>query len=88
VQVIEAADGTALCRGPNGEERISMLLIGDQPVGTWVLNHLGWAREVVAPEDAANITRALEGINALMNGADSIDVEHHFPGLDDKAVAS
>lgn len=81
VQVIEVGEGVALCRGPNGDEHISMLLIGDQPAGTWVLSHLGWAREVVSEHDAANITRALEGMHALMNGAESIDVEHHFPGL-------
>lgn len=88
MQVIEAGDGIALCHGPNGEEHISMLLIGDQPVGTWVLSHLGWAREVVNAEDAANIMRALEGMRALMDGADAIDVGYHFPGLGDAVEAT
>ncbi|MDJ0740105.1 MAG: HypC/HybG/HupF family hydrogenase formation chaperone [Gammaproteobacteria bacterium] len=88
VRVIDSGNGMALCRGPNGDEHISMLLVGDQPPGTWVLSHLGWAREVVSAEDAANITRALEGVNALMNGADAIDVDHYFPGLGSAQEAS
>ena len=81
VRVVESGDGTALCRGPNGDEQIQMLLVGDQPVGTWVLSHLGWAREVISADDAANFIRALEGMRALMDGAEEIDVAHHFPGL-------
>jgi len=81
VQVIDPGEGIALCRGPNGDEHINMLLIGDQPVDTWVLSHLGWAREVITAEDAANIRKALEGLNAIMNGAGEIDVDHYFPGL-------
>ncbi len=81
MQVIETDDCVALCRGPNGDEHISMMLVGEQPVGAWVLTHLGWAREVITAEDAANIGKALEGLNAIMNGAEEIDVDHYFPGL-------
>ena len=88
MQVIEASDCMALCRGPNGDEHISMMLVGEQPVGTWVLSHLGWAREVISAEDAANIKKALEGLNAIMNGADEIDVDHYFPGLGTQKEAS
>ena len=87
-QVIEAAGGMALCRGANGEEHISMLLIGEQPVGTWVLTSLGLAREVISAEDAANINLALEGLNAIMQGAEEIDVDRYFPGLDGQREAS
>ena len=81
VQVVETGNGMALCRGPNGDEHIHLLLVGDQPVGTWLLSHLGWAREIVTAEDAATITRALQGMNALMKGAESIDVEYYFPEI-------
>lgn len=81
VQVIEAGEGVALCRGPNGDEHINMLLIGDQPVGSWVLSHLGWGREVITEEDASNINKALQGLSAIMNGAEEIDVDYYFPGL-------
>ena len=88
MQVIETGDGMALCRGPNGDEHISMMLVGEQKTGTWVLCHLGWAREVITAEDAANIRKALEGLNAIMNGAEEIDVDRYFPGLGTKTEAS
>ena len=81
VQVIEEGEFFSLCRGRNGEEQVNMMLIGSQPVGTWVLNFLGSAREVITEEDAANIDKALDGLAAIMNGAEEIDVEHYFPGL-------
>lgn len=85
LQVIDSGQGIALCRGPNGEEHINMLLIGDQPVGTWVLSHLGWGREVITAEDAENINKALQVLNAIMNGAEEIDVDRYFPGLESQS---
>lgn len=81
MQVVEAGECMALCRGRVGEEPINMLLIGSQPVGTWVLSFLGWAREVLSEQDAEHINRALDGLGEIMAGADTIDVDHYFPGL-------
>ena len=81
VQVVEPGELSALCRGRNGDERVNMLLIGEQPAGTWVLSFLGWAREVISEQDAQQIDRALDGLSEIMDGAESIDVEHYFPGL-------
>lgn len=81
VQVIEAGEFVQTCRGLNGDEQINMLLIGEQPVGTWVLNFLGSAREVLSEEDASNINKALMGLNAIMSGEKYIDVDEYFPGL-------
>jgi hydrogenase expression/formation protein HypC len=80
VQVIEAGEFMALCRGLNGDEQVNMMLIGAQPEGTWVLNHLGSAREVLSEEDAMSLNRALEGLSAIMNGEQNVDIEHYFPG--------
>ncbi|MCP4875195.1 MAG: HypC/HybG/HupF family hydrogenase formation chaperone, partial [Gammaproteobacteria bacterium] len=52
VQIIESGDLMALCRGRNGEEQVNMMLIGAQPEGSWVLNFLGSAREVLSEQDA------------------------------------
>ena len=88
VQIIEEGEFIARARGRNGEEQINMMLIGAQPVGTWVLNFLGSAREVITEEDAANINKALDGLSAIMSGEESIDVDHYFPGLgESKEVA-
>jgi len=81
VQVVEAGEFFARCRGRNGEEQVNMMLIGSQPPGTWVLNFLGSAREILSAEEAANIDRALDGLSAIMGGAAEIDVDHYFPGL-------
>lgn len=81
MQVIRAGALSALCRGRNGDEEVNMLLVGEQPAGVWVLTFLGWAREVIGEEHARDIDLALDGMQQLMDGAESIDVDRHFPGL-------
>lgn len=86
VQVVESQEVMALCRGRNGDESVNMLLIGQQPAGTWVLSFLGWAREVIDEQQAKEIDLALDGLQKIMDGADTIDVDHHFPGLGQATV--
>ncbi len=81
MQVIRSGELTALCRGRNGEEEVNMLMVGAQPEGAWVLNFLGWARDVISAEQAREIDLALDGLQEIMNGAESIDVDRHFPTL-------
>ncbi len=81
VQVIESGDLMALCRGRNGEEQVNMMLIGTQPEGSWVLNFLGSAREVLSEQDALNINKALDGLQAIMAGETEVDIDSYFPGL-------
>jgi len=88
MQVVRAGELTALCRGRNGEEEVNMLMVGAQPEGTWVLNFLGWARDVISDEQAREIDLALDGLQEIMEGAESIDVDRHFPGLGRPAAES
>lgn len=81
VQIIEEGAFMARCLGRNGEEMVNMMLIGQQSQGTWVLNFLGSAREVLSEQDASNINRALDGLSAVMAGESDIDIDHYFPGL-------
>ena len=81
VQVVQSHEVMSVCRGRNGMEDVNMLLVGQQPVGTWVISFLGWAREVIDVEQAKDIDLALDGLHQIMDGADAIDVPHHFPGL-------
>lgn len=81
VQIIEQRGFSALCRGRNGEEEVNMMLIGPQPVGTWVLNFLGSAREVLEPDDAQKINSALDALAAVMSGEEGVDVDQYFPDL-------
>ena len=79
VQVVEDQGLLARCRGRNGEELVNMMLIGPQPVGTWVVNFLGSARDVVTAEEASLINSALDGLSAAMRG--ETDLEQYFPAI-------
>lgn len=81
VQIVKAGEFMATCRGRNGEEQVNMMLIGSQPEGTWVLNFLGSAREVLTEDDARNIDKALDGLAAIMSGDSNINIDDYFPGL-------
>lgn len=81
VQIVRPGPVSALCRGRNGEEEVTMLLVGEQPAGAWVLSFLGWAREVISERQAREIDLALDRLRRSLDGAASIDVNRHFPGL-------
>ena len=87
VQVIEDRGFMALCRGRNGEEEVNMMLIGPQPVGTWIVNFLGSGREVLTEEDAELINQAFDGLSAVMNGESDETVDSFFPGLPERKSA-
>jgi len=79
IRIVEAGDLVARGVGRNGEETVNMMLIGAQPVGTWVLSHLGSAREVLSESDASIINKALDGLEAIMRGDADIDMDACFP---------
>ncbi len=83
VQVIEAGEFTSLCNGRNGAVRVNMMLTGPQPVGTWLVTFLGSAREIISVQEAANLNKALDGMQQIMSG-NEIDVEYYFPDIDVK----
>ncbi|HEX9803244.1 MAG TPA: HypC/HybG/HupF family hydrogenase formation chaperone [Gammaproteobacteria bacterium] len=84
VQVIASDGFVARCRGRNGEEWVNLMLVGPQPEGTWLLNFLGSAREVLSEEDARNADKALDALSAVMSGEEGIDFDSYFPGLANK----
>lgn len=79
--MIENRDFIAVCEGRNGVEEVNMMLIGAQEEGTWVLNYLGSAREVISEDEAQKIDKALDGLAQIMNGAEEIDVDTYFPDM-------
>lgn len=79
MQVIEAGEFSALCRGSTGTEQVDLILVGPQPEGSWLLVFLGAAREVLTAEDAGLITTALEALSAVARG--ETDVDQFFPDL-------
>lgn len=82
MQVVEAREGMAVCEGLGERREINMQLVGDQPVGTWVLTFLDAAREILSEEDAASISDAVMAVNLVMQG--QTDVDHLFADLVDR----
>jgi hydrogenase expression/formation protein HypC len=74
VAIVERRDGEVLRR-----ERVNMLLLGPQAVGTWVLVSLGLAREIVNDDQRALIEDALAAVQAVHSG--SYDAGRHFVDL-------
>ena len=87
MQVVESGEGYAWCEGMGERRLIDTLLVGDQPVGTWLMTFLDGAREVLSAEEAARIGAALQAVRLVMQGnahidhlfADLVDGEHPLP---------
>ena len=56
-----------LVRGDR-REQANMLLVGPQPIGTWVLVALGFAKEVLDEESLALTEEALAALAATLDG--------------------
>jgi len=84
MRIIEAGEGQALCQSRDGNEtvRIDTLLVGDLPVGSWVLTFLGAAREVLDDATAHQISDALVALGMAMSGEGQVD--HLFADLVDR----
>jgi hydrogenase expression/formation protein HypC len=86
MRIIESDDISALCQRGEEQRRVSLLLLGPQPVGTQVLIHIDTAVRVLDADEAALIDQALDGLAAAMRGedfrsafADLIDREPQLP---------
>lgn len=79
--VVDGDDLSALCARGDERRRVSMMLIGAQPVGTAVLVHIDSAVRVLEREEARQIDDALAGLEAAMAGR---DFDHLFADLIDR----
>jgi hydrogenase expression/formation protein HypC len=82
MQVISHESGYALCEGMGEQRRVDTLLVGDQPVGSWLLIFLNSAREVLTESQAVRIRDALQAVNLAMQGEENI--AHLFADLLDQ----
>ncbi|MBL1321467.1 MAG: HypC/HybG/HupF family hydrogenase formation chaperone [Methylophaga sp.] len=82
MQVVEMQGTFALCDTGGKQERVDMLLVGEQVKGTWILNFLGAAREVLTNENAQNIKKALSAISDVEQG--ELQIDHLFADLIDR----
>ena len=81
MQVVESHGFVARCEGRGETADLNMLLVGSQEPGTWVLNFLGSAREVLSADDARKINDALDALEAVMSGDEEVDIDAHFADL-------
>ncbi|QPK65219.1 HypC/HybG/HupF family hydrogenase formation chaperone [Methylomonas sp. LL1] len=82
MQVIEPRGESALCAYRGQTSLIDMMLVGEQPAGTWLLVFLDAAREVIDAEKARQIADALEAMRLAMQGETAFD--HLFADLADR----
>lgn len=66
MQVVEGDEFSALCAGRGEERRVSMLLVGAQAAGSWVLVHIDSAIRVIDAAEAALIGEALDALEAVL----------------------
>ena len=71
---VERGEGDTLRR-----ERVHMMLIGPQEVGTWILASLGLAKETVDEENRKLIEDALSALDESLHG--DYDASRHFADL-------
>ncbi len=79
MQVVEVDGAFAWCEGRGRRERLNTLLLGGISRGDWVYAVLGQAREQLTPERAAELSLALDGLAAAMQGETNLDA--YFPGI-------
>ena len=86
MQVVASGPFEAICERHGQSHTLSMMLVGEQPVGTWVLTHLGSAIRVLNEAEARAIDDALTGLSEAVEGrnfdalfADLINREPELP---------
>ncbi|MCG7973281.1 MAG: HypC/HybG/HupF family hydrogenase formation chaperone [Candidatus Thiodiazotropha taylori] len=79
MQVVSTEGTTALCQGMGESRTVDTLLVGDQPVGSWLLVFLNSAREVLSEQRAEQISQALD---LALSGESEVD--HLFADLVDR----
>ena len=92
MQINETGFGYALCEGMGVTRQVDTLLIGDQPIGTWVLVFLDSAREVLTEGNALKISNAIKAVDMVMNnngkmstdGMEMQSIEALFADLTDR----
>jgi hydrogenase expression/formation protein HypC len=83
--VVRPQGSHAWCEGGGERERLDMMLVGEQPVGTWVLAFHGAARQVLSEREAARALAARQALAAVLRGDDAVDV--FFADLVDRVPA-
>ena len=86
MQIVAAEGMAAVCRNAGGDQQVSLALTGPLPVGQHVLVYLGSAVRALEPDEAMQISDAIDALGAAMAGqpfehliADLIEREPQLP---------
>lgn len=82
MQLVATQSGRAVGEGRGQRESLDLMLVGEQPVGTWVLAFCGAARRVLSEDEARQTNAALDALEAVLAGESDIKV--HFADLVDR----
>ncbi|MDH4189720.1 MAG: HypC/HybG/HupF family hydrogenase formation chaperone [Betaproteobacteria bacterium] len=80
MRVTQALGNAAWCERRGERALIDLTLVGEQPVGAWLLVHRGAAREQLTPQAAVQIDAALDALSAALTG-DTASVDAAFADL-------
>ncbi|MQX37450.1 HypC/HybG/HupF family hydrogenase formation chaperone [Roseospira navarrensis] len=81
MRILETHGTVALCAGRDTARAVSLALVDDPPVGSWVLVHRDTAFQTLTDEEAAQIDRALDAVMEVRAGG---AVDHLFADLVDR----
>lgn len=73
MQIIGFNGAYAVCQRGDEQHLIDPILVGKPEIGTWVLTFLDTAREIISPEQAAQIQDALQALTLILQGDYNID---------------
>ena len=85
MQLVATAAGRAVGEGRGQRESLDLMLVGEQPLGTWVLAFCGAARRVLSEDEARQTNAALDALEAVLAG--ECDVNVHFADLVEREPA-
>ena len=74
------SEGRAVCVGRGQTENLDVMLLGNVEAGDWVLAWNGMAVKKITPERAVQVDKALDAVEAAMNGG-TTDVNDAFADI-------
>ena len=73
MQVVSLEASGPWCEGRGQRVQLNVLLVGEQPPGTWVLAFQGSAVRVLTADEAAKTNAALDALEAALAGETDLD---------------
>ena len=73
LRVVDPDGSFAWCEAGADRERLDMMLVGEQAIGTWVLAFHGAARQVLSEREAAGAQAGRQALAAVLRGEGNVD---------------